>query len=165
MKTILIPTDFKTESLNCIPELLKKVYPDELNIIMVHIMDITDSIQELLMLSRRSAEYRHVPEGFYKQCADLKSKYPERIGNIRVEFFYGSTVAVFNNLLDANDIDAVVKLNNYTYDELTQNSIDPSKLISRCNKPVMYVDCNPVFEYVLSRTEIKKVHKLIPNQI
>jgi len=165
MKTILIPTDFKTETFNCIPELLKRAYPEKLNIIMIHVLDITDSIQELLMLSRRSAEYRHVPEGFYKQAADLKAHYPERIGNIRIEFFYGSTVAVFNNLLDANNIDAVVKLNNYSYDEITQNSIDPSVLISRCNKPVMTLDCKPLFEYHAPKPEVKATRALAEQEV
>lgn len=169
MKTILIPTDFKTETFNCVPELLKRVYPDQLNIIMIHVLEITDSIQELLMLSRRSAEYRHVPEEFYKLAAKLKVNYPDRINNIRVEFFYGSTVAVFNNLLDANDIDAVVKLNNYHYDELTQNSIDPSRLMERCNRPVMHLDCKPLFEYVAPATQpqpkTNRTDTLIENEV
>jgi hypothetical protein len=165
MKTILIPTDFKSETFNCVPELLKRTYPDKLNIILIHVLDITDSIQELLMLSRRSAEYRHVPEAFYKLGAKLKSNYPDRINNIRIEFFYGSTVAIFNNLLDANNIDAVVKLNNYQYEELTQNSIDPSVLMSRCNRPVMHLDCKPVFEYALPKPQLQPIEELVENEV
>lgn len=145
MRTILIPTDFKSETLNCMPELLKRTYPDELNLIFTHVLEITDSEQELLMLSRRSAEYRYIPDEFYKHAAKLRVAYPERIKNLRIEFFYGSTVAVFNNLLEANHVDAVVKLNNYEYDELTPNSVDPSILIERCSSPVLYLDSKPIF--------------------
>ncbi|RKR81100.1 hypothetical protein BDD43_1244 [Mucilaginibacter gracilis] len=165
MTTILIPTDFKAQTLNCVPELLKKVYPERLNIILVHLLDITYSEQELLMLARRSSEYRHIPGEFYAACARLKKLYPERIDNFRIEFFYGSTVALFNNLLEANSIDVVVKLNDYHYDQLTQNSIDPTALIARCNKPVVQLDCKTAVDYDLPKVEKNQKNPLTPNAV
>lgn len=140
MKTLLIPTDFKLQSLNCIPQLAKQVYPHKLNVLMVHMLGITDSISELLMLSRRSAEYRHIPDAFYKACHEIRSNEANNVIDIHIEFFYGNTVAVFKNFLDANGVDAIVNLENYDYELLTEKSIDPAVLIYRGGKTIINAD-------------------------
>ncbi|EHQ30494.1 hypothetical protein [Mucilaginibacter paludis] len=151
MKTILIPTDFKVESLNCISDLFKRVYPEKLNIILVHMLDITDSIQELLMLSRRSTEYKHISPEFYKALAQIKANYADRLDRVNIEFFFGSTVAVFKNFLEANQVDSVVLLNDYHYDMLTEDGIDPLLLVNRSKAHVIHLDWNPVIKYTLPK--------------
>ena len=137
MKTLLIPTDFNIQSLNCIPGLTQSYYPEKLNIVLVHMMKITDNIQELLILSRRSTEYQHISEEFYNNCANLKQKYADSINAIRIEFFYGSTVAVFKNFIKANEVDAIIMLQDYSYAQLNKNSIDPAQLVNRSGVQVI----------------------------
>jgi hypothetical protein len=136
MKTVLIPTDYRTESLEYIPQLLSKFYPEEVSVIMVHMMSVTDCLRELLMLSRRSAEYKHIPDDFYQQCASLKNEHAEQLNNIRLEFFYGNTTAAFKNFVEGNDVDAVLQLSGYEYRKLNKASINPAELIDRCKKLV-----------------------------
>jgi len=138
MKTLLIPTDFKLQSLNCITQLAQQFSQHKLNIIMVHTIGVTDSISELLMLSRRSAEYRHIPDAFYKACTEIKRDY--NINEIRIEFFYGNTVAAFKNFLEANEVDAIIDMENYDYELLTEKSSDPTILMSRSGVPVITID-------------------------
>ncbi|WCT14786.1 hypothetical protein [Mucilaginibacter jinjuensis] len=140
MKTLLIPTDFKLQSLNCIPQLTQQFYPHKLNIILVHTIGVTDSISELLMLSRRSVEYRHIPDAFYKACNEIKHDYKININEIRIEFFYGNTVAAFKNFLEANGVDAIIDLENYDYELLTEKSSDPTLLMSRSGVEVIAID-------------------------
>lgn len=140
MKTLLIPTDFKLQSLNCIPKLTQQFYPHKLNIILVHTIGVTDSISELLMLSRRSAEYRHIPDAFYKACNEIKRDYKININEIRIEFFYGNTVAAFKNFLEGNEVDAIIDLKNYDYELLTEKSSDPTLLMNRSGLPVITID-------------------------
>jgi hypothetical protein len=142
MKTLLIPTDFNVESLNYVPNVVQRFYPEKIDIILVHMMKITDSISELLMLSRRSAEYQHISNEFYHTCNQLKERYPENINNIRIEFFYGSTISVFKNFLEANAVDNIVCLNGYNYKLLNKNSIEPTVLTSRSNLEMVYVNCS-----------------------
>jgi len=142
MKTLLIPTDFNPESLNCIPDLVQRYFPEKVEVILVHMMKITDNIGELLMLSRRSSEYRYISEGFYKACAKLKQQHANNIGNIRIEFFYGSTVAVFKNFLEANAVDAIVMLEDYDYRMLNKNSTEPALLANRSGYELIYASCN-----------------------
>ena len=132
MKTVLIPTDYRTESLEYIPQLLSKFYPEEVEVIMVHMMSVTDCVRELLMLSRRSAEYKHISDDFYKTCIKLKNDHKDQLKNIRLEFFYGNTTASFRNFIELNDIDAVLPLTGYDYKMLNKASINPIEMIDRC---------------------------------
>ncbi len=132
MKTVLIPTDYHTESLEYIPQLLAKFQPEEVEVIMLHMMSITDCERELMMLSRRSAEYRHIPDEFYETCNKLKSDYEGQLKNIRLEFFYGNTSAVFLNFVEANNIDAVLHTPGYAYKKLNKASINPDDMLKRC---------------------------------
>jgi hypothetical protein len=141
MKTLLIPTDFNLASLNCIPGLVQSYAPEKVEVILVHMMKVTDNIGELLMLSRRSSEYRHISEDFYKACARLKRLYAANINNIRIEFFYGSTVAVFKNFLEANEVDAIVMLEDYDYRMLNNNSTQPALLANRSGYELIYTNC------------------------
>jgi hypothetical protein len=141
MKTLLIPTDFNLKSLDCIAGLTQRYYPEKVNIVLVHMMKITDCAQELQMLSRRSAEYQHISQDFYNTCAKLKQKHANSINNIRIEFFYGSTVAVFKNFLEANQVDTIVMLENYDYASLNKNSIEPALLVNRSGVQLLHVDC------------------------
>ncbi len=132
MKTVLIPTDYRTESLKYIPQLLAKFHPEEVEVVMVHLMSITDCERELMMLTRRSAEYRHIPDEFYQMCLDLRNEYKDQLKNIRLEFFYGNTSAVFLNFLEANNIDAVLQIPDYQYKKLNKASVDPDSMLKRC---------------------------------
>ena len=131
MKTLLIPTDFKLRSLNAVSRLVDKYYPEKINIVMVHLLGVTDAMGELEMLSRRSVEYRLISDEFYASCSRLKKQFPDQIENINITFFYGYTMAAFRNFLEANDVDAIVALDNYDHEALTEKSIDPAKLIYR----------------------------------
>jgi hypothetical protein len=153
MKTLLIPTDFDVESLKSIPVLVNRFYPEQINIIMVHMMKITDSITELLMLSRRSTEYQHISQDFENKCNQLKKQFPGNIHSIRYEFFYGNTVATLDNFLDANEVNAIVLLNNYTYQTLNKYSVEPSILVNRCKTEKVFVDCAQVNKPEVVKTD------------
>jgi len=139
MKTVLIPTDYRTESLQYIPQLLSKYYPEEVEVVMVHMMSVTDCVRELLMLSRRSAEYKHISDDFYKTCIQLKNENQDQLKNIRLEFFYGNTAASFINFMELHDIDAVLPLSGYEYKMLNKASINPIEMIDRCGKKVVKI--------------------------
>jgi len=142
MKTVLIPTDYRTESLQYIPQLLAKFYPEKVDIMMVHMMSVTDCVRELLMLSRRSAEYSHISDDFYKGCINLKKENPSQLNNIRLEFFYGNTTTAFKNFIELHDIDAVMQMVGYQYKMLNKSSVNPLEMINRCGKNVVKINAH-----------------------
>lgn len=131
MKTLLIPTDFNASALDIIPGLCASQQKCELNIVFVHLFKLSDSISDLLMLSRRSREFEHVGEDFLLRCRELQQQYPQ-IRSFRIEFFYGSTLSMFRNFLESQEINCILHPELCSWKQLNTASIDPSGLISKC---------------------------------
>lgn len=128
---ILIPTDFSLASLNAITGLVKKHPEERFNITLVHFFKLSDSEAELLMLARRNREYTHISQEFEDQLNELRKSFSHQIARVQIEFFYGNTVAIFKNFLEARDIQTIVCLDCHNYSRLTKNSIDPQVLVQR----------------------------------
>jgi hypothetical protein len=143
MKTLLIPTDFNIKTLSVIPNLVERYASEKLNILLVHMIKITGSMHELLMLSRRSSDYQLISDEFFHSCTRLKAQY-ENINSIKIEFFYGSTLAVFKSFLEAGNVDAIAVLDDYNYRLLNKDSIDPGILVSRSGLEIITVDSDTV---------------------
>jgi hypothetical protein len=139
MKTILIPTDYQPESLDCIHAVCSQFKDEELSLIFLHVFKLSDSITDLLMLSKRSREYEKVSDDFYERCSLLRLQYP-RIKNVRIEFLYGSTLSMFKNFIEDNEVDGVVHAENCTYEQIHKSSIDASVLVKKCGLPVISVN-------------------------
>ncbi len=131
MKSILIPTDFKTEALTCIPDLCRQTNGENLQLIFIHLFKISDSITDLLMLSRRNREYEYISDQFYQECENIKASFPQ-VKSIKIDFFYGSTISMFKNYLEEHNVDAVLDLSNCSVKPLNKLSVDPCGLIQKC---------------------------------
>lgn len=131
MKTILIPTDFNLESTKIIDALVQSQPNETLNIIFVHAFKLSDSITDMLMLSRRSRDYENISDEFYQQLNQFKSKYSSQINTIGIEYFYGSTVAAFKNFIEAFDVECIAYLKGYNFKPINKYSIDPKFLTTR----------------------------------
>lgn len=138
MKNILIPTDFNIESLNCIKDLCRQDEDSRFQLTFIHLFKISDSITDLLMLSRRNKEYEYVSDDFYKACEALKANFPQ-IAAVRVDFFYGSTLGMFRNYLEGNGIDAVLELKNCSLKPLNKMSVHPEGLVQKCGLDVIRI--------------------------
>ncbi|TSD67032.1 hypothetical protein FFF34_006435 [Inquilinus sp. KBS0705] len=136
MKTILIPTDYSTSSLDCIHGLCNQFKNEDINLVFVHVFKLSDSITDLLMLSKRSREYEKVSDGFLERCNLLRKQYTQ-IQDIKIEFLYGSTLSLFKNFIEANQADAVLSAANCSYSAIHKYSIDPEVLIKKCGLPVI----------------------------
>ena len=162
MKTtnILIPTDFSVASLNAVNVLLEKT-EQRFNIVLVHFLQLSDSISELLMLNRRSREYQYITPEFEEQLNTLRQNYPGQVTSLCTEFFYGNTVAVLKNYLEAKQIDTIVILQGHTYAKLTKNSIDPSLLIQRSGCKVVNAQAvvRPMYAVVPEIEERELAHQ------
>ena len=139
MKTILIPTDYQPTSLDYMHGLTTNFKGEDLNLIFVHMFKLSDSVTDLMMLSRRSREYEKVSDEFYQRCNQVKANYPQ-IKNIRIEFLYGSTLSMFKDFLEHNEVDAVLEPQNYLFQQIHKSSIDPGVLMQKSGLPVISVN-------------------------
>ncbi|MES2268802.1 MAG: hypothetical protein V4520_18705 [Bacteroidota bacterium] len=138
MKTVLIPTDYQAPSLDSIHAVCRQFKNEELNLVFVHVFKLSDSYSDLLMLSRRSREYEKVSDEFYRYCNVLRAQYPQ-IKNIRIEFLYGSTLSMFKDFIEHNEVDLVLESDSDTFTPIHQSSVDPGLLIKRSGLPVINV--------------------------
>lgn len=141
MQTILIPTDFKPTSLECIPGLCEQLEGKELSLVFVHIFKLSDSIHDLLMLSKRTKEYEDIPEEFYERLMELKRTH-KQLKTIQVEFFYGSTLSAFRNFLEANEVKLILDISDCSVSKINNSSIDPSLFITKCDFPLISANGN-----------------------
>lgn len=145
MKTILIPTDFNTKSVEIIDALVLTNKPENVGIIFMHAFGLSDSISDMLMLSRRSKDYENISDEFYAKLEAYKQKYPNHIKFIGIEYFYGTSVVAFKNFIDALDIDCIAYPKDYNFKAINKFSIDPNILTKRCGCKVLALDLNEFY--------------------
>ncbi|UKT64559.1 hypothetical protein [Pedobacter mucosus] len=164
MKTILIPTDFNLENTKILDALVQSQPNEKLNIIFLHAFKLSDSITDMLMLSRRSRDYENVSDEFYQRLTHYKNKYAQNINTIGIEYFYGSTVAAFKNFIDAFDVNCIAYPKNYIYQPLNKFSIDPKFLTARCGCEVLELNIMTIHaQENLIETKIKETELLESN--
>lgn len=142
MQTILIPTDFSASSLDCMSQLCSQNHSEELTLVFVHMFKLSDSIGDLLMLSRRSREYEYVGEAFYQQCDELRVQFPN-IKAIKIEFFYGSTLVLFREFLDFHEVSGVLHPSNCSWSSINGASINPNVLAHKLGLPEVTIRRRP----------------------
>jgi hypothetical protein len=140
MKTVLVPTDFNLESTKIIDALVQAQPHETLNVIFLHAFKLSDSITDMLMLSRRSRDYENVSDEFYQQLNEYKKRYSNEISKIGIEYFYGSTVSAFKNFIEAFDVDCIAYPKDYNFKALNKYSIDPKFLTERSGCEVIYLN-------------------------
>ncbi|KIO76672.1 hypothetical protein TH53_13420 [Pedobacter lusitanus] len=137
MKTILIPTDFNEASVYLSENILKNFKNESVKIIFFHAYKLTDSISDLLMLSRRSTEYGQIPESFHRACYDFKKTHQGKIAAIGIEYFYGSTMAAFRNFAEAHEVDFIYCPEAYSFRQISKYSINPDVFLNKSGIPVI----------------------------
>ena len=140
MKTVLVPTDFNVESLKIIDSLVLTNKPENVKIIFMHAFKLSDSITDMLMLSRRSRDYEKVSDEFYIKMNAYKQKYPNEIEFMGIDYFYGSTVAAFKNFIEGLNVNCIGYPKAYNFNPIHKSSIDPRLLTKRCGCEVTELD-------------------------
>ena len=138
MRNILIPTDFNVASFDCFPAICEQQHQEDLNFIFVHMFKLSDSITDLLMLSRRSREFEQVSDEFYEKADEMKLSFPQ-IKTIKIEFLYGTTLAMFRDFLEFNAINYVLEPKCCFLDKIHKASIDPLVLIEKSGLPMLTI--------------------------
>lgn len=135
MKNILIPTDFTVHSLDIIVATAEKYKAEQLNILLMHGLSMSDSISDLMLFSRNNDRYKLISKEFENACMIIKNRYASVIHNLSVRFMHGNTRHIFRNFLHANQIDLIVFPADYTLQKACEQSIDVAGLLkhARCN--------------------------------
>jgi len=124
-KKILIPTDFSIESLTMVKTLMaQKPSHVVYDIILLHGVDLNDSITDLLFFSRSKVLSSLSNPQFEEACAVIQNKFVSEIRSLRKDIFTGTTQLSFNNYLEANRIDEIYLPENYELNLTNKKSFD-----------------------------------------
>lgn len=108
MKNVLIPTDFTADSLHLVNKTAATLGDEKFNVVLFHCFNLPDDIVNLMFISREKIYKGLVSDEFRNQCKKLKNLHFDAINSIHVKYLYGSTVRLFKNFAEANNIDAIV---------------------------------------------------------
>lgn len=130
-KTILIPTQFNSETISLIKQAIEDHQNEKIDIVLVHGIHASDSITDLLFGSKRNMLEKLTNTNHEESKQFLLDHYNTEINSLRTELFSGFTQAAFQNFLDGNNIQKI-----YCYDAKTNlkkvnYSADLSKFIKR----------------------------------
>lgn len=131
MTNILIPTDFSTASLQLAEQAVQALEIKAANIILFHAFEMPDSEFDLLVPGRKKPYTNLMTDDLRHACKQLKEQYPKNIQKICFKFMEGSTVNLFRNFVDANEVDLIVCPDHYNYKPVHKLSVDPRALFKK----------------------------------
>jgi len=146
MKTILIPTDFSLESTKVLDALLRDKPEERVNAFFLHAFKLSDSITDMLLLSRRSRDYQTVSDEFYEKLESYRQPFAPRLASVGIEYFYGSTTAAFKNFMEGLSADCIAFSADYQFRAINKYSTDLRPLAERVSCEIFIADTSTIFE-------------------
>lgn len=138
-KTILFPTDFSLESLNLVKQALLDYKNEELDILLVHGIHLSDSITELLYFSKSKIIKELTNNEFEDACETLRNRSKSNVHSFRIELFIGFTQAAFDNYIDAYKVQAIYIPLHYTFRPTNRMSTDILGYARKAKVPIIEV--------------------------
>ena len=143
---ILIPTDFKIESLMLLRYAASGDQYTNLDVIFLHCTHLSDSITDLMFYSPSKIIQQAVTPEFSEACSILRNKFPEKIKSMQVKLFHSHTQAAFDMFLEANDVHEAIVPASYKL-QMAKNCFDPIPFIMRAGINVKQVNWGGRKEY------------------
>ena len=160
-KTIVIPTDFTVNSLNTLKAVLSSnPSGTSLDIILLHGMNLSDSIRDLLFFSKMKHIDALSNAEFEEAREVLCNKFDSHINSLKTDLFTGFNQSAFNSYLEANRIDKI-----YIPDSKenlpNKNSFDLSGFIKKSAVEVITINTDAIIPV----PEKGKITEVFLNQV
>lgn len=138
-KTILIPTDFRVESLNTLKKaLVEHQHSEALNVIMIYSEFLSDSIVDLLFYSPHKTLNSLISTEFKKALSIIENRFQNKINCISIELFHSNSTGGLNNFLEAKQVQEIYYPKSYTL-RLAKRGFDPIPLLKKSKLPVFAI--------------------------
>lgn len=140
-KTILLPTDFTLNSLNLAKQAIEKNAHSnaKLNLLLVHGIDVSDSITDLLFFSKGKLLKSLIDDTFQEGCSVLRNGFGDELNSLRIDLFTGFTQSAFNAYVQANQVDAILYADSTTKLRPHRSSVDIRRFFSKAACDVEFV--------------------------
>jgi hypothetical protein len=130
VKKILIPIDFKIESLNTLKYCLEERKHEKSSVILMYSAYNSDSITELLFYNPGKIVEALVSSNFNDAINIIKNTYESSFDSFKIELFHGLNTKAFLNFYNAHGIDLVYLPKDYCLKPY-KNGFDPIPLIKK----------------------------------
>jgi hypothetical protein len=130
VKKILIPIDFKIESLNTLKYALEELKQEKSSIILMYSYYSSDSITELLFYNPAKIIKALTSPHFNDAINIIKNTYETSIHSFKIELFHGLNLNAFLNFYESHGIDLVYLPKDYCLKPY-KNGFDPIPLIKK----------------------------------
>ena len=130
VKKILIPVDFKIESLNTLKYCLEERKLEKSSIILMYSAYSGDSITEILFYNPGKIVEALVSANFNDAINIIKNTYESSFDSFKIELFHGLNTKAFLNFYNAHGIDLVYLPKDYCLKPY-KNGFDPIPLIKK----------------------------------
>jgi hypothetical protein len=130
LKKILIPIDFKIESLNTLKYCLEERKLEKSSVILMYSAYSGDSITEMLFYNPGKIVEALVSSNFNDAINIIKNTYESSFDSFKIELFHGLNTKAFLNFYDAHGIDIVYLPKDYCLKPY-KNGFDPIPLIKK----------------------------------
>ena len=130
VKKILIPTDYKIESLNTLKYSLEERKQEKSSVILMYSAYNSDSITDLLFYNPTKIVEALVNSNFNDAINIIKNTYETSIHSFKIELFHGLNLNAFLNFYESHGIDLVYLPKDYCLKPY-KNGFDPIPLIKK----------------------------------
>jgi hypothetical protein len=130
LKNILIPTDFKIESLNTLKHALEERKREKSTAILMYSEYLSDSISELLFYNPARKIKSLASADFNDATEILINTYESSLHALKIELFNGINKNAFLNFYEAHGIDLIYLPKDYRLKPY-KNGFDPIPLIKK----------------------------------
>ena len=130
LKKILIPIDFKIESLNTLKYCLEERKLEKSSVILMYSAYSGDSITEILFYNPGKIVEALVSSNFNDAINIIKNTYESSFDSFKIELFHGLNTKAFLNFYNAHGIDLVYLPKDYCLKPY-KNGFDPIPLIKK----------------------------------
>jgi hypothetical protein len=132
VKKILIPIDFRIESLNTLKYALEERKQEKSSVILMYSAFSSDSISDLLFYNPAKIIEALASSHFNDAITIIKNTYESSLHSLKIELFHGLNRNAFLNFYEAHGIDLVYLPKDY-YLKPYKNGFDPIPLIKKSN--------------------------------
>lgn len=147
-KKILIPIDFKVESLNTLKIALNEI-EEEVEVVLMYSEYLSDSITELLFYSPDEKRKSLNTPDFGESLSILKNRFESTLIKVDIEFFHGFNAKAFKNFAEGKKVDCIYIPKNYKL-QLSKNGFDPIPLIQKSKLTFQEVECQKSTDFSLN---------------
>lgn len=144
-KTILVPIDFRVESLNTLKLILNQSTENSIEVVLMYAEFLSDSISDLLFYSQEKIINARMKPEFRKAMEILKNRFENKIRRFEIEIFHGRNQNALERYMKAHKIDEIYIAKTYHL-KITGQAFDPLPLLKKYQLPVYQIDWDQKLE-------------------